>query len=76
MCKESACVCSELPGLVGQLQPQKAAFLRTSGGKKKYIQSGEFSRHHYAAINTAIKTLQHNPRSSERERRKPRLTVR
>lgn len=34
MCKESACVCSELPGLVGQLQPQKAAFLRTSGGEK------------------------------------------
>lgn len=46
------------------------------GGEKKYIQSGEFSQHHYAAINTAIKTLQHNPRSSECERRKPRLTVR
>lgn len=40
------------------------------------IQSAEFSQHHYAAINTAIKTLQHNPRSSECERRKPRLTVR
>lgn len=46
------------------------------GGGGQYIQSGEFSQYHYAAINTAIKTLQHNPRSSERERRKPRLTVR